>query len=407
MENLFLINEWNYRACYKKSSVKTLKLKQLSLMCDNLMWWYDYITMISYSSDLLLMCPCFKSVRNSTNNAQFYIPWNEIEGCPFDMVNITLTEKGKVSTYMVSVSYENQPVNICRFVFFGSREGTLMSQIDVYGKAWRLQSAMNNEFLIDSFVRGLVLWWLNPLDEDDDELADDLTQAFFSYYISRIDFRIDFWSKDKKFYDNIIHPYDLLKNKMSWKSEYYNDEWDRYTSKNVWKKENKYVYVRFYDKKQEINDDNTQFLYSDYYNYEWNIWRLEFQFMSRFTTARNKYNWRDLFIENDLTKQIFEYIGLDLKSGAFSRFYSPQKIPFDKLPIRKKKSIGTRLKNTLNYLSDNNINPLAFIEAVYTNSGEEDRLKDFQNHIVHYIDKKDSIVPQLLELLKWENNIDI
>ena len=74
------------------------------------------------------------------------------------MVNITLSEKGKVSTYMVSVSYENQPVNICRFVFFGSREGSLMSQIDVYGKAWRLQSAMNNEFLIDGFIRSLVLW---------------------------------------------------------------------------------------------------------------------------------------------------------------------------------------------------------------------------------------------------------
>lgn len=402
MENLFLLNDGNYRACYKKSAVKTLKLKQLSYMCDNLLWWYDYLTMVSYASDLLIEAPCFQWVRNSTNNAQFFVPGSELENCPFDMVNITLSEKGKVSTYMVSVSYDNQPINLCRFVFFWSSEWNLMSQIDIYGKAWRLQSAMNNEFLIESFVRSLVMWWLS---EDDIDSIDMIQQAFFTYYITRADFRIDFWSKDKGFYDNIIHPYDLLKNKMSGKSEYYNDAWDRYTSKNVWKKENKYIYVRFYDKKQEINDDNTQFLYSDYYNYEWNIWRLEFQFMSRFCTARNKVNWFDLFIDNKLTKQIFEYIGLDIKKGAFSRFYSPQKIPFDKLPVWKKKSIGTRLINTVDYLMDNGINPFSFIDAVYKIKWQNNRLVQFQDNIPEYINNKD-IVQKLLDLLKdnWLDN---
>lgn len=396
MENLFLINDGNYRSCYKKSAIKTLKLKQLSHLCDNLLRWYDYLTMVSYASDMLIESPCFQWVRNSTNNAQFFVPGSELENCPFDMVNITLSEKGKVSTYMVSVSYDNQPINLCRFVFFGSSQWNLMSQIDIYWKAWRLQSAMNNEFLIESFVRSLVMWWLS---EDDIESIDMIQQAFFTYYITRADFRIDFWSKDNGFYDNIIHPYDLLKNKMSGKSEYYNDAWDRYTSKNVWKKENKYIYVRFYDKKQEINDDNTQFLYSDYYNYEWNIWRLEFQFMSRFCTARNKVNWFDLFIDYKLTKQIFEYIGLDLKNGAFSRFYSPSKIPFDKLPVWKKKSLGTRLVNTLDYLMDNGINPFWFIDAVYKIKWQNNRLVQFQDSIPEYISNKD-IVQKLLDLLK-------
>ena len=388
MENLFLINEWNYRACYKKSAVKTLKLKQLSQKCDNLLWWCDYLTMVSYHSDILIECPCFQKVRN--------IPWVELENCPFDMVNITLSEKGKVSTYMVSVSYDNQSVNLCRFVFFGSSEWNLMAQLDIYGKAWRLQSAMNNEFLIEWFVRSLVMWWL---EEEDVESIDMIQQAFFTYYVTRFDFRIDFWSKDKSFYDDIIHPYDLLKNKMSGKSEFYNDSWDRYTSKNVGRKENKYIYVRFYDKKQEINDDNTQFLYSDYYNYEWNIWRLEFQFMSRFCTAREKVNWFDLFLDNKLIKQIYEYIWLDIKNGAFSRFYSPWKIPFDKLPVWKKKSIGTRLINVLDYLMDNGINPLSFIDAVYKLKWQNNRLVEFQNTIPEYIDNKD-IVQKLLNLLK-------
>jgi hypothetical protein len=127
--------------------------------------------------------------------------------------------------------------------------------------------------------------------------------------------------------------------------------------------------------------------------------------MSRFTTARNKYNFWDIFSWDFwLTKQIFEYLGLDVKKGCFSRFYLPQEIPFDKLPIWKKKSIATRLKNTLNYLSDNDINPLAFIEAIYINYNEKNRLTDFQDSIVHYIDKKDSIVPKLIKLMKQAPN---
>ena len=294
MENLFFINEWNYRACYKKSAIKTLKLKQLSQKCDNLLWWYDYLTLVSFETDVLLTCPCFSKVRNDSNNAQILIPGAELDKCPFDFVNITLSTKWKVSTYMVSVSYNNQPINLCRFVFFWSPisedRKNLMAQIDIYWKAWRLQSAMNNEFLLDSFIRSLILWNI-----DDDH--DDIMSAFFTYYVSRADFRIDFWSKDKTFYDSIIHPYDLLKRKMSGKNEYYKDDWKTYSSKNVWRRENKYLYVRFYDKKREILNDNTQFLYSDYYNYEWNIWRLEFQFMSRFTTAREKYNFWDIFYD--------------------------------------------------------------------------------------------------------------
>ena len=406
MQNLFLVNEWNYRSCYKKSAIKTLKLKQLSQMCDNIMRWYDYLTLISYDSDYLLTCPCFRSVKNSSNNAQFFIPWSELEKCPFDFVNITLSEKWKVSTYMVSVSYNNQPINLCRFVFFWSSKWNLMSQIDIYGKAWRLQSAYNNDFLLDSFIRSLILRNVEYLYQD------DYIETFFTYYVSRADFRIDFWSRDKNFYDNIIHPYDLLKNKMSGKSEYYNKEWKLFTSKNVWRKENKYIYVRFYDKKQEILDDNTQFLYSDYYNYNWNIWRLEFQFMSRFTTARHKYNFWDIFIwfhedlikddkfNNTLTLQIFEYLWLSEKNGCFSRFYSPEEIPFDKLPLRKKKSIGTRLKNTLEYLSSNWINPLGFIDAVYMLEWNKKWLNHFQDNIIHYIDRKEDIVFKIYNKLK-------
>jgi len=401
MENLFLVNEWNYRSCYKKSAIKTLKLKQLSLMCDNLFWWYDYLTLISYDTDILLTCPCFSKVRNDSNNAQILISGAELDKCPFDFVNITLSKKWKVSTYMVSVSYNNQPINLCRFVFFGSSYSedrkNLMSQIDIYWKAWRLQSAFNNDFLIGRFIRSLILWWIDLWDDDED----DIIRAFFTYYISRADFRIDFWSKDKDFYDNIIHPYDLLKNKMSWKSEFYKEDWKTYSSKNVGRRENKYVYVRFYDKKQEIEDDNTQFLYSDYHNYEWNIWRLEFQFMSRFTTARWKFNFWDIFIwDSSLTAQIFQYLWLDIKQWCFSRFYSPEDIPFDKLPIWKKKSIGTRLKHTLDYLTANGINALGFINAVYDYYWDHEWLKKFQDNIIQYIDKKDDIVPRLFNQLK-------
>jgi hypothetical protein len=64
-------------------------------------------------------------------------------------------------------------------------------------------------------------------------MADIITQSFFSYYVSRADFRIDFRSKEKGFYDSIIHPYDLLKKQIKGKNEYYNEDGKTYTSKNV------------------------------------------------------------------------------------------------------------------------------------------------------------------------------
>lgn len=265
---------------------------------------------------------------------------------------------------------------------------------------------MNNEFLIDRFIRSLILWGT----DDTDDIQDDFINAFFSYYVTRADFRIDFWSKNKSFYDDLIHPYDLLKNKMVWRSEFYKEDGVTCSSKNVWKKENKYIYVRFYDKKQEILDDNTQFLYTDYHNYEWNIWRLEFQFMSRFTTARWRFNFWDIFVgDSSLTSQIFEYLWLDVKKGAFSVFYKPEDIPFDKLPLWKKKSIATRLKNTLKYLHLNWVNSLALIDAIYMLDGDQKWLETFHNDIIHYIDKKDDIVPKLYKLIKdnLSDNIDI
>ena len=130
--------------------------------------------------------------------------------------------------------------------------------------------------------------------------------------------------------------------------------------------------------------------------------------MSRFTTARWRKNFWDIFLsvgDSSLTTQIFEYLWLDEKQGAFSRFYSPEDIPFDKLPLWKKKSIATRLKNTLEYLHSNWINPLAFVEAVYKLNNDNSWLDKFHNDIVHYIDKKDDIVPKLLN--KLNDDIDI
>ena len=239
MQNLFLINDWNYRACYKNSAIKTLKLKQLSQTCDNLLWWIDYLRLVSLHSDLLIACPCFAGIVNDSNSAQNTIKGSELDWCPFDFVNIALTKVGKVSQYMVSVSYKEQSINVCRFTFYGSKEGSLMSQIDIYWKAWRLQSAMNNEFLIDNFVRSLIMWWI----DEDDDLYDDIQVAFFSYYFTRLDFRIDFWSKNKKLVP--IHPYDLTKRKMKGKGTRYDEDGKSITDMFVGTPENNYIFIRF------------------------------------------------------------------------------------------------------------------------------------------------------------------
>jgi hypothetical protein len=102
-----------------------------------------------------------------------------------------------------------------------------------------------------------------------------------------------------------------------------------YTWYTVWKRSNKYAYLRFYHKQVDIFRTWEKTLYYDYIKYSGSVWRLEFEFGTRFTTNWEfKYDWEDTFLKW-FEKKVFEYLGINEKTGAFSRFYSLGWVPFN------------------------------------------------------------------------------
>ena len=116
-----------------------------------------------------------------------------------------------------------------------------------------------------------------------------------------------------------------------------------------------------YQKQIESLDKWHWELYIDYLEYPWKVWRLEFEFLSKFTTARDKISFSDEFHNHKLTKQVFEYLGVSEKNWYFSKPKNKIEIPFDKLSAYQKKRYITQLKNTAIKVYKGGINPYTII----------------------------------------------
>jgi len=356
MQNLFenFINKkWNWVGKWigkNKRAINTEVLYKFSLNCDDIKWGCDWMTFVSLDNNSLkLLCPCFNRIVNDTNSNQIIIPWNELESCPFESVSIKrLVPNPKQEYFDVFVVYEWETYHIMQFWFYWDAEPwkKIMADFKIYWQCWRLQSICNDEFLIMFFVPSLLTWGVidedykkkmrekvsRSIDEYDfdtlmnsmDELllikddTDDFSilKAFATYYLTRYDFRIDFFHPDRNLV-NIPKYKDIkISKRKHWDTPFENFEPMQYVPKwylnhdytwyTVWKRSNKYAYLRFYHKQVDIFRTWEKTLYYDYIKYSGSVWRLEFEFGSRFTTARWKFDFMDTM--QKFQKVVFEYL---------------------------------------------------------------------------------------------------
>ena len=373
MENLFEnfiqkkwfgVGKWTGK---NKRAINTEALYKFSLKCDDIKWGCDWMTFVSLENNSLkLLCPCFNRIVNDTNSDQLVIPWNEIENNPFESISVKrLTPNPSQEYFDIFVVYEWETYHLMQFWFYKDAEPwkKIMADFKIYWQCFRLQSILNNQFLILWFIPSLLSWWLvdkklkeklvrsveendiNDLenyfidmftmDDEDDELL--VMKAFSTYYLTRYDFRIDFFHPDRNFVK--IPKYDAIRitKRKHWDTPFENFEPSQYVPKwyldhdytwyTVWKRSNKYAYLRFYHKQVDIFRTWEKTLYYDYIKYSGSVWRLEFEFGSRFTTSDTKYDFMDAF--HSFQKRVFEYLGINEKTSPFSKFYELWWVPFN------------------------------------------------------------------------------
>ena len=376
MENLFenfIVKDWKWKWIWKnKRAINTKALYNFSLKCDDIKRGCDWMTFISMESNSLkYLCPCFNKIVNNTNSNQLVIPWDELESCPFESVSITRnTPNPKQEYFDIFIVYEWETYHIMQFWFYGDAKewnNKIMSDFKIYWQCWRLQSILNNKFLIFWFIPSLLNWQVldkksikklldeNKIDEYIesffiDENSDDyyILKAFSTYYLTRYDFRIDFFHPDRncvnipkynairitkrKHWDTPFENYQPSIDTPKW---YLNHDYTWYT---VWKRSNKYTYLRFYHKQVDIFRTWEKTLYYDYIQYSGSVWRLEFEFGSRFTTTTKKYDFMAV-MSWEFEKKIFEYLWINEKTSPFSRFYELGWVPFNEKSQFQKKIV--------------------------------------------------------------------
>lgn len=368
MQNLFenfIPREWKWKWIWKnKRAINTKSLYKFSLACDDVKWWCDWMTFISMDTIALkYLCPCFNNIVNNTNSNQLVIPWDELESCPFESITIIRnTPKQKQDYFDIFTVYEWETYHLMQFWFYWDSEPwkKVLSDFKIYWQCWRLQTILNNKFLIMWFIPSLLNWKIldiknikdkNKLfsewkydeyidnffiDDDSDEF--EILKAFNTYYLTRYDFRIDFFHPDRNLVKIPKYKDIKITERKHWDTPFENFEPSRYIPKwflnhtytwyTVWKRSNKYVYMRFYHKQVDIFRTWEKTLYYDYIKYSGCVWRLEFEFGSRFTTALKKYDFMDVMTW-EFEKRIFEYLWLSEKTAPFSKFYELWWVPFN------------------------------------------------------------------------------
>lgn len=321
--NVFL--EWqSVKSKFPQWRVNTSKLISYSQKCDKVLNGCDEIKAIS-QGDGLKNAPCF-NVSNDSNSKDKIIPWEYFScGC-FSNVSIVLNCCATYDLYSVNGVYEGIPLNLIDFKFYSDNsrqvnQNGYISDILIHWKSFRLSNISDSNFDILTFLQELLSYEVKDQNSilTKNKLSNKYLEYLGEYYITRYDYRFDFFSKYElpalKFRDvysassNIKYE-NLVKDRYSKKI---------YTGRSAWNRKNHYVYTRYYQKQVEVLDHWLEELYFDYMNFEGKVRRLEYEFGSDFTVkARGKHFLVNEFVFHKLENMALEYVWIKVSEGWFS-----------------------------------------------------------------------------------------
>ena len=321
--NVFLQGQ-TMKSDFVQWRVNTKKLINYSKQCEKVLNGCDEIKAIS-QGDGLKNAPCF-NVSNDTNSKEKLIPWEYFScGC-FSSVSVVFNSCATFDLYSVVWVYEGMALNLIDFKFYSdnSRQVTqngYISDILIHWKAFRVSNIQGSNFDILSFLQELLSYDVKDKNTilTKNVLSNKYLQYLWEYYITRYDYRFDFFSKYElkalKFRDvysasSNIKNENLVKDKYSKKI---------YTWWTAWNRKNHYVYTRYYQKQVEILDHWLWELYFDYMDFDGKVRRLEYEFGSDFTVkARGKHFLVDEFVDHSLENMALEYVWIKAPEGWFS-----------------------------------------------------------------------------------------
>jgi len=354
--------------------VNTGKLINYSQKCEKVLNGCDEIKAIS-QGDGLKNAPCF-NVSNDTNSKEKVIIGEYFScGC-FSSVSIVKNACASYTLYSVLGVYEGMALNLIDFKFYSDNsrqvnQNGYLSDILIHWKSFRLSNIKDTNFDILSFIQELLSYEVKDKNSilTKNRLSNKFLEYLGEYYITRYDYRFDFFCKYElqalKFRDvysgasRILHE-NLVKDRYSKKI---------YTGWSAWNRKNHYVYTRYYQKQVEVLDHWLEDLYFDYVNFDGKVWRLEYEFGSDFTVkARGKHFLVDEFVDHSLENMALEYVWLKAPKGWFSA-------PKSESPSFKDRSLVSQTRSLHMYWSiwksllDSGYNPYHYLDFWLTKKG--------------------------------------
>lgn len=266
--------------------LKTNFLKTLQKGYDKILPWNDYLRFkIEWNNFELNLINYFENILNNIDFDNSNFSHDRIKGYDLTFHKVSLKTWPAI---IVLLSYRNIPIPImCYNEYHEHNKKTLKSfwKFDFYWSYFRLRE----------------VWYIS------DEFHDYYISFFDNSLITRLDFKIDFFTNDenKKLfkYKQVIKP---RKNSVI-------ETHTKDTFVNSWRvgsPSSKRVLVRWYDKLMDTNKKWKMLLYSDFYEYQV-VHRLEFEFLNHFTKP---YKWISLQFLQD---KISDYVGGDLTTNIF------------------------------------------------------------------------------------------
>lgn len=393
------------------SLVRTKKLYNLAEESERVLHGCDYLRFVLSDEDIelaerLRSFPIFSMYNwvNGSNSSEIsiegYTPFYNDNGWKKHYISVWKITVQKIlfgdigEKFIVSLPYEDIVVPVLEFTFFYWNNAKLKvnhisCMIDFKWKPFRLYYATCWAFEPYEFLRGLLTSdfsenWGYVFASEYKFFELSLTEILASFYCTRYDYRFDFFLPK---WHLGLKEYEVFKNIRSkfWKyssSEYSkklasckywvkDKYWRIYTWWTSWDRSSKYVMARFYQKQVDTWCKWFPSLYAEYMNFTWEVWRLEFEFQSKFCCARGKFNFHEVFIEKQLDLQIREFIGVNDKTACFCQLYYPVSLEFNRLPYSSKRRLFTRYMNDTVKLVDWGINPLDLIEMALNPSQKE------------------------------------